>query len=349
MQAVRGGHCTDRSGPRVTYRRWTSYRSNAKWRGWHINYGISFLARNLATQLTLKHLRLIAAVAEHRQLSLAAHALTLTQPAASRVLAEIETLVGAPLFERHPRGMEPTALGMGLAQRARTIIESLADAAEEAEQLRFGRGGVVRIGAVTGAAVGIVVPVLRRLKALAPDAEVHVQVAMSDELIGDLMALRLDMVLGRLPATARPGDFDLVPASGEQVRLVANRRNPLAGRSIVTLPELSQVPWVMQGPGAPVRRAVEEAFMNAAASLPRDITNTASLLVVLAMLRHGDTVTPLSHEVAELLTAMQPDLTILPLSASISVAPYALVTLRDRRLTPVAARCHRLVAEQLRG
>ena len=314
---------------------------------YHWRYGN--IGQSLASRLTLKHLRLIAAVAEHRQLSLAAHAMTLTQPAASRLLAEIEVLVGAPLFERHPRGMEPTPMGAGLAQRARTIIEALADAAEEAEQLRFGRGGVVRIGAVTGAAVGIVVPVLRRLKALAPNAEVHVKVAMSEELIGDLMALRLDMVLGRLPATARTADFDLVPASGELVRVVANRGHPLAGRPSVGLADLSSVPWVMQGPGAPVRRAVEEAFVHAAAPLPRDITNTASLLVVLAMLRDGDVVTPLSHEVAELLTGQQPGLVILPVVERIAVAPYALVTLRDRRLTPVAARCHGLVADVLRA
>ena len=69
---------------------------------YHWRYGN--LGQSLASRLTLKHLRLIAAVAEHRQLSLAAHALTLTQPAASRLLAEIEVLVGAPLFERHPRG-----------------------------------------------------------------------------------------------------------------------------------------------------------------------------------------------------------------------------------------------------
>ena len=306
------------------------------------------MAHSLATRLTLKHLRLIAAVAEHRQLSLAAHALSVTQPAASRTLAEIEQLIGAPLFDRHARGMDPTALGAGLALRARTIIEALADAAEEAEQLRFGRGGVVRIGAVTGATVGIVVPVIRRLKALAPDAEVHVQVGMSEDLINDLMALRLDMVLGRLPTSARPADFELIPAAGEQVQVIANTAHPLAAADRVSIGDLSQVPWVMQGPGAPVRRAVEEAFLHVGATLPRDITNTSSLLVVLAMLRDGACVTPLSQEVADLLTTLQPDLVTLALRQTIAVAPYALVTLQGRRLTPVAARCHGLLAEALR-
>ena len=48
------------------------------------------MSQKLAQRLTFKHLRLIAAIAEHRQLSLAAQVLALTQPAASRTLGEIE-------------------------------------------------------------------------------------------------------------------------------------------------------------------------------------------------------------------------------------------------------------------
>ena len=317
---------------------------------------------HLADRLHLKHLRLIAAVARHGQLSLAAHALCLTQPAASRALTDIEALIGAPLFDRHPKGMTPTALGEGLARRARSILDDLSDAVEEVEQLRHGRGGVVRIGAVTGAAVGTVVPAIRRLKALAPQVELHVEVAISDDLIADLTALRFDMVLARLPATARPGDFDLLRGQGEQVRIVAHAANPLAGAT--TLAALSDAHWVMQGPGSPIRRAVEQGFAAQNARPPGNVTNTASLLMALALLRSPDpagpqtvtpdtitpdTVTPVSAEVAGLLTGMHGDLVILPLAQVISVAPYALITLHGRRLTPAAARCHALLAEALQG
>ncbi len=74
-------------------------------------------------QLNLKHLRLIAAIAEHQQLSIAAQALAVTQPAASRTLAEAEARVGVPLFERHAKGMLPTDAGEGLARRARNILD----------------------------------------------------------------------------------------------------------------------------------------------------------------------------------------------------------------------------------
>jgi DNA-binding transcriptional LysR family regulator len=140
----------------------------------------------IASQLHLKHLRLIAAIAEHRQVSLAADALGMTQPAASRTLAEADARVGVPLFERHPKGMLPTNAGEGLARRARNILDELTDAADEVERLRLGRGGIVRSGTVTGAAVGYVVPAIRALKEQSPEADVHVDVANSEELIGGL-------------------------------------------------------------------------------------------------------------------------------------------------------------------
>lgn len=306
------------------------------------------MSEPIATRLSLKHLRLIAAIAEHRQLSVAASVLSITQPAASRSLAEVEALVGAALFERHPRGMRATLLGDGLARRARLILDEVGRAAEEVSQLSHGRGGVVRIGAVTGAAVGYVVPAIRQLKAAAPGVEIHVEVATSDELAAGLAAMRLDIILGRIPASARPGDFAVQRARGERVRLIAGAGHRLAGRPRVTLAELADDPWVMQGPGAPIRRAVEDAYLDLGLVPPGNVVNSASLLVALAMLREADVVTPVSQEVSDLLVGARGSLAILPISREITVAPYSLVTLRNRSLSPAAARCHALLSQALR-
>ena len=294
-----------------------------------------------------KHLRLIAAIAEHRQLSIAAAALAMTQPAASRTLAEAEARVGAALFERHPKGMVLTDVGETLARRARNILDELNDASDEVERLRLGRGGVVRIGAVTGAAVGYVVPAIRRLKTLAPEVEVHVEVATSDDLMAGLMALRHDMVLGRVPHRMDPSKLALHPAKGEQVSILSHAAHPAAGRSRIALADLGGEEWVMQGPGAPIRRAVEEAFLSQRALMPRNVINTSSLLIMLSLLRDGGAISPVSHEVASLLTAGRSDLAILPVEETIHVAAYSLITLRDRRLSPVAARCRDLLVTVL--
>lgn len=303
----------------------------------------------LAARLQVKHLRLIAAIAEHGQLSVAASVLSLTQPAASRALAEIEALAGARLFDRRAKGMAPTAVGAGLARRARAILDEIADAAEEVEQLRLGLGGVVRVGAVTGAAVACVVPTLRRLRALAPELELHVEVAGSAALVAGLTEARFDMVLGRLPQGLAAADFAMTPARGERVALLVSERHPAAGGRAAPLSALAGCEWVMQGPGAPVRRAVEDAFAAEGLPPPGRVTNTASLLVTLAMLREADVVAPVSAEVATLLTDRPGALTALRPRAPIEVAPYALITLRARRLSPAAARCRDMLTEALRA
>jgi DNA-binding transcriptional LysR family regulator len=219
----------------------------------------------LAQRITLRHLRLIAAIAEHRQLSLAAQALSLTQPAASRSLGEIEQLCGAAIFERHARGMTLTPAGELLARRARNVLEEIGEASAEVARYRDGRGGMVRIGAVTGGAIGTIVPVVRQLRRAAPEVEIHVEVAMSRELVRDLLALRLDFVLARLPPEARASEFEVVRARREIVDIVVGAAHPLAGRREVGLTELLACDWVMQGGGAPIRAAIEEALLAAGA------------------------------------------------------------------------------------
>ncbi|MBI1220064.1 MAG: LysR family transcriptional regulator [Rhodobacteraceae bacterium] len=302
----------------------------------------------LANHLQIKHLRLITAIADRGQVSLAAESLAMTQPAASRALAEIEAIVGTALFERHPKGMTLTPVGDGLARHARNVLDEIGSAAVAVEKLRLGHAGVVRIGAVTGAAVGLVVPAIRRLKALAPEVDLHIDVGPSEELIKGLIGLRHDMMLGRLPVGAKTSDFHLQRAIGERVRIIAHRDNRFAGRSRIGLRDLAQGEWVMQSPGAPMRQALDDAFLALGVQPPRNVTNTASLLVVLSLLQDREVVTPVSQEVADLLTGTHLDLVQLDIIETVVVAPYSLIKLASRRLLPVAARCHELMSEVLR-
>jgi DNA-binding transcriptional LysR family regulator len=160
----------------------------------------------LANRLLPKHFSLIRAVAEYGQLSLAANALAMTQPAASRMLADIERQVDAPVFVRTPKGMEPTAIGSALARRAENLLEEIREAAREVEAIRRGLTGTVRVGAVTGGAVGYVVPAIQALKAETETVDIHVDVAASGSLIADLLAGQLDFVLGRIPPASTPPD-----------------------------------------------------------------------------------------------------------------------------------------------
>lgn len=303
----------------------------------------------IARHLKIPQLRLIAAIAEHGQLGLAADELTVTQPAASRMLADIEHTLGARLFERHAKGMVPTLIGRALARRAHNMLVELRDLAQDVEELKRGEGGMTTVGAVTGAAVGFVIPAIRQLKAISPRADVHVNVAASDELVHDLASGKNDFVLARLPRGVNPADFEIYPARTETLKLIVRKDHPLANVDQVTLHDLSNYEWVMQSHRAPIREAMENAFLSAGATLPTNITNTTSLLAMIAILVSSSAIAPLASEVPDLLLGDQvgAKLKVLPLNMTIEMSPYYLLLVKGRELSPVANRLRRLVTAAL--
>lgn len=126
--------------------------------------------------LKLQHLRLMAALEETGQISGAAVLLNMTQPAASRLLAELERAVGASLHHRHPRGVTLNESGRFLAVRARRLLLELDEAGREISRMTAGTRGRVHIGAVTAPAIEIVLPAIRDARVTHPDIEISVQV-----------------------------------------------------------------------------------------------------------------------------------------------------------------------------
>jgi len=110
--------------------------------------------------LKLSHLRILAALGDAGQLTGAAAAIGVSQPAASRLVAEIEQIIGHPVHERTGRGIGLTAIGRALALRASRVRMELDDAARDLVEIATGGVGHVRIGAVTGPALDRVLPAL---------------------------------------------------------------------------------------------------------------------------------------------------------------------------------------------
>ena len=118
--------------------------------------------------LKISHIRLLSALVDSGQLSKAADRIGVTQPAASRLLAEIEQIVGQPVHQRTGRGMALTVVGKTLAIRAQRIQLELRDAARGLVEVSAGVAGHVRMGSVTGPAIDLGLPVLRSGSLTAP-------------------------------------------------------------------------------------------------------------------------------------------------------------------------------------
>ena len=289
--------------------------------------------------LKLSHLRLLSALAETGQLGLAADRMAIAQPAASRLLAEVERITGQPVHLRTGRGITLTPMGQSLARRATRVVTEIRDAEREITEIASGGSGHVRIGSVTGPALDRVLPALRTARLALPAVTAEVIVAPSDLLGQQLLAGRLDFAIGRMPDGL---DGQLVlsdPIDVEPVALMVRRGHHLAMQPRLTPTDLMAFDWVMPGPEALLTRAVLDRLQALGLPTPPQRLATASFLLTLALIQQSNAIAPLARAVCDRFSAA-PDApyVILPLDLGITVAPFGLLTRSGAILTPVAQR-----------
>ncbi|MEH3148750.1 MAG: LysR family transcriptional regulator [Methylobacterium frigidaeris] len=286
----------------------------------------------------LRHFQLLAAIEATGGLGLAARSLRITQPAASRLLAEIEAQVGAPVFERLPRGLRANALGEVLTRRARVVAQEVAAAGDELALLRAGRGGTVALGAVTAPAVDVVATTLTGLQASHPELRVTVEVGTSVPLVRMLQENRLDFVLARIPPGSDAGELLYREVRDEELVFLVRDDHPLLAGGAPGLDALVGQTWVMQPPGTLLRTRVDRLFRQAGLPPPGRVLNTSSVVLTLSVVAAGHAIGPVTAAVADLVTQAG-RFRRLALDGGVgrvSVEPFGLVRHRHRPLSPAA-------------
>src|SRR5471032_2557674 len=103
----------------------------------------------IRARLKTRQLLLLVAMEEEGNIHGAAEVLNMTQPAASKLLKDLEDMLEVKLFDRLPRGVRPTWYGETMIRHARMALASLSQAHEEIDALKAGRFGSCSIGAIT--------------------------------------------------------------------------------------------------------------------------------------------------------------------------------------------------------
>jgi DNA-binding transcriptional LysR family regulator len=295
--------------------------------------------------IRIPHLKLIVSLADYEQISAAASVLNMSQPAASRMLSEMEALLDAPLYERQSKGIQLTPYGHAFARRARTILLELSEANREITDLRNGTGGSVFLGAVTAPAVQIIVPAIRKIREKYPRININVAVETSNVLARELLASRYDFILARIPEDMNARLFVAQEVGVEKACLVVRKDHALAQLTIIDVADLSDHDWVFQLVGSLLNRSVEKLFLARGTTLPNRIVNTSSLLMTLVMVRETDAIAPMALDVAKRFVAHTGDgtLAILPLGFDIMVEPFSLISMKERQLSPAATTVHEII------
>lgn len=301
--------------------------------------------------LSLRHMRMIVALDDHGRVSAAAQVMNISQPAASRIIAEMEAALEVKLAERLPRGIQLTPYGKALANRARSILLEMREADREISELKAGKGGSVFLGAVTSPAIELAVPAIREIRRLYPHIEITMQVETSSVLARELVASRHDFIIARIPDDLNPRLFEARVIGIEKACLIVRRGHPLtAGGGTVQLDQTASYDWVFQSGGSPLRQAIEANFLNRNTALPERILNTSSLLLTLVMVAQSDAIAPVSVQVARFIQSAEGlagAIDIVPTEFDIEVRPYSLITVKNRVLSPAAKILYDLILREV--
>jgi DNA-binding transcriptional LysR family regulator len=305
----------------------------------------------LRAGLKLNHLRMIVAIEDSGQISAAAEVLNISQPAASRMLSEMESITKTSLYERVARGVVLTTFGAALARRARKILLELREASREIGELKSGKGGSVFIGSVTAPAMSLVVPAINKVRKAYPGIEINIQVETSNVLARELLAARHDFIIGRIPDDLNPRLFEVTEIGIERACLIVRDRHPLMKQKVSSLSDVRDYDWVFQPPGTLLRRTIEDVFLSRGVALPENIVNTSSLLLTCAIICETDAIAPVAVDVAQFLASQSSnasDVRMLPIDFDISVKPYSMITARERALPPSARLLYDIILEESR-
>ncbi|WP_339545823.1 LysR family transcriptional regulator [Pseudomonas sp. RA_35y_Pfl2_P32] len=237
--------------------------------------------------LKFRHLLLIDTLGRTRNMHLAAQQMNLSQPAISKMLKEIESLLGFALFERQPRSMPPTALGEHVLRYAQIALNDARSFVEQIGSLREGGHGHLKVGGIFAATAIALPEAILQIKQRWPLLSIEVVEQTSNHLMEMLEEKKLDLAVARFTEHSQEQRYDFQPLAPEPFCIVVNSRHPLADAGPISLQQLVDLPWILYPVGTPIRARMELAFAEAGVALPRNTVDTISMQTFLQVLQRG--------------------------------------------------------------
>lgn len=180
------------------------------------------------THVTIKQLRYFDALARELHFGRAAESCSVTQPALSMQIHEMEQSLGLMLVERTRSGVQLTAKGQEIAQRSSRILGDVRDLIAFAQHANKVLSGVLRLGVIPSVAPYMLPPLLPLLRESYPELELHVRETQTQILTDELIEGKLDVLLLALPV--KHPDLESIPLFDDRFILALPKERKLSGR-----------------------------------------------------------------------------------------------------------------------
>lgn len=182
------------------------------------------------------HLESFVEVARQGNVSRAAEALFLTQPAITARLKSLERDLGVALFARTGRGMKLTDAGRALLPYAERTLATVDEARQIVASLKQGTTGALVIAAAPAVSTYLLPGILRAFRTTHPDVRLGVRTGHTEEVLDLVLRGEAHIGVGR---PIRHPDIELIPVFEDEMVLVVSSRHAFASRGRVRMDELA--------------------------------------------------------------------------------------------------------------
>lgn len=231
----------------------------------------------------LRHIRTFLDIASEGNLSAVARRQGITQPALSRTLAELETLLGQPLFLRQGRRLVLTEGGALFRRHATASLQSLEAGAAA---LRPRAGGTLRVGVLPTVASWFFPRVALRFREIRPEMVLAVETGPHSHLMRQLREGGIDLMIGRLPEARDMAGLSFEHLYEEDIVLAARQDHPLL--DLPPAEALARSPLILPPVTAIIRRPVDDYLASVGLPNLRPAVETVSLAIGRAICRGSD-------------------------------------------------------------
>lgn len=289
-------------------------------------------------RLTMAELRALAAIKAAGTLSGAAEALGVTQPSLSQHVREIEGKLGATLFDRHRRGVDPTRVGAVLLRLAEAMRFDFAHAAEEFSIALRADARPIRIGSMPLTSAGLLAVALGRFASGATDPVPSVIFEGAREtLLESLRHDRIDVFVGRLPDEEACAGLQREVLFLDTAVVIGSARHRLANRASVKLDMLDDYGWVISAEETAFHQQIAQALRRAGREMPAARVHSHSMLAIPAIVASSELLGFMpaslfaSGTISQSLRQIAVDLEWVPAPVGVLIKPEIS---RDERLQP---------------
>jgi DNA-binding transcriptional LysR family regulator len=304
----------------------------------------------LGRRLRVRDLYILTTVVKTGGMAKAARQLSMTQPSVSAAVANLEHMLGVRLLDRSPRGIEPTIYADAMLKRSSAVFDELKQSVRDVQSLADPATGELRIGCTESINATVLPRFIEAFAKRYPRVVVQVH-DLPPPLIDDpgLRERKFDLVVARRrphsPNDQTIADLNLENLFDDPLIIAAGLQSRWTRRRKVELAEVIEEPWILPPPNSWNYACLAEACRAQGLDMPSIRLSSFSMHLANHFVADGSFLTAHPRSVARFFS-----MKVLPVKLPVRPWFIAIVTLKNRTLSPIADRfiqCARDVANHL--